>query len=223
MKIINFFKSFLGLLIFFSIQLLTSYIILKFNLNNFSLIYILMETIIAILLIFLYFDKIKNDFFDFDKNYKKYLKIAFKVYFIGLFVMLISNLIINKFIIVDNMAYNEEIDRLLLFKYPLFSVIAMIITGPFIEETSFRLGFKKYINNKYLYYILATFIFTSVHVFNGLSNPLELLYFIPYGSLSFAFTYILDKTDNIFSSTIIHLFHNTISILLILYVSLVGV
>ena len=193
MKIINYFKAFLGLIIFFSIQLITSIIILKNNISNITIAYILMEIITLGLLIIVYFKRIKKDFIDFDNNYQKYLKIAFKAYFIGLFVMLISNLIINRFIIVDNIAYNEEVDRLIMFKYPLFSVIGMILTGPFIEEISFRLGFKEYIKNKYVFYILSTLIFAGVHVLNGYSNPLELLYFIPYGSLSFTFTYILDN------------------------------
>ena len=50
----------------------------------------------------------------------------------------------------------------------------MIITGPFIEEITFRLGFKKYINNKKLYYILASFIFAFVHVKSAISTPSEL-------------------------------------------------
>ena len=94
---------------------------------------------------------------------------------------------------------------------------------PFIEEVAFRLGFKEYINNKYIYFILATLIFAFVHVINGLNNPIELVYIIPYGSLSFAFTYMLYKYDNIFVSTIIHTLHNTISILLIVSISLLGV
>lgn len=220
--LINILKSFTGIAIFYGVQILAAIVLTSTNINN-NILYIGMEIATVLLLIYINFDKIKKDFKDFDDNYKEYLKLAIKAYFIGLFIMILSNLIINQYILVDNIAHNEEVDRLIIFKYPLFSVIGMIITGPFIEEVAFRLGFKRYINNRFIYYILATLIFAGVHVFNGISNPLELLYFIPYGSLSLVFAYILDKTDNIFTSTIIHLCHNTIAILLVLSVYLIGV
>lgn len=220
--LINVVKSFSGILIYYVVQIFSILIITSFNINV-SIANLGLELVLALVLIIYYYDTIKRDFKDFNINYKEYLKIGFKVYIIGLIIMVISNLIINQFILVDNIAHNEEIDRLIIFKYPLFSVIAMILTGPFIEETTFRLGFKKYITNKKAYYLLATLIFAGLHVFNGLSNPLELLYFIPYGSLSLSFAYVLDKTDNIFTSTILHLMHNTVTIIILLSAYMVGV
>ena len=221
-KIINFFKSFIGIALFYIVQIAFIYIAYLLNIKNFNVLYISMDIALLILLILINKKIIIHDFKDFDKNYKKYIKTAIKPYLIGLFIMGLSNIIIVKFII-PTLAYNEQMDRLMLFKYPLYSVMAMILTGPFIEEVTFRLGFKKYIKNKYLYYFLATFIFAFVHAFNGLKNPIELIYLIPYGSLSFSFTYILDKTDNIFSSIVFHLMHNAITILFIVSVMLIGV
>ena len=61
-----------------------------------------------------------------------------------------------------------------------------------------------------------------MHVINGITTPLALLYFIPYGALAFAFSYTLDKTNNIFTTTIIHTLHNTISILILTISILLG-
>ena len=99
----------------------------------------------------------------------------------------------------------------------------MILFGPFIEELVFRLPFKEKIKNKYLFYFITILLFAGVHVFNGLSSVTELVFFIPYGALSASFAYILDKTDNIFSTIIIHTLHNTFSIVVILLLSLIGV
>ena len=221
-KIINFFKSFIGILLFYSIHIIVIYTASITNIHSFNIVYFSIDTLLVTSLFLLYKKEIIHDFKDFDKNYKKYIKVAIKPYIIGILIMMISNIIINKFII-NTMAYNEQLDRLVIFKYPLYSVIAMIITGPFIEEITFRLGFKKYINNKYLYYFLATFVFAFIHAYNGIKNPIELIYLIPYGSVSLAFTYILDKTNNIFTNIIIHLMHNTITIYLLVSIMLIGV
>ena len=76
--------------------------------------------------------------------------------------------------------------------------------------------------SKKLYYFLTVLIFAGAHVINGITTPLELLYFIPYGALAVAFSYTLDKTDNIFTTTLIHTMHNTISILILVAGMIMG-
>ena len=110
-----------------------------------------------------------------------------------------------------------------MFKLPFYSVIAMIITGPLIEEIVFRLSFKENIKNKYLYYFLTVSIFAGIHVLNGISSPLDLLYIFPYGSMAISLSYILDKTDNIFASSVVHACHNALSIILVGISAFLGV
>ena len=62
-----------------------------------------------------------------------------------------------------------------------------------------------------------------IHVLNGITSPYELLFYIPYGALALAFSYILDKTNNIFTTTIIHTFHNTLAIVLLSLSAMMGV
>ena len=224
-KIIEFARGFYGLVIYFAVNILFSYIIVSIkNINyiTYNILMISMDIVTLLLLIFIYRKRIKKDFIDFDKNYKDYLTLGFKSWFISIIVMGISNYLITTYVI-NEIATNQATNQLILSKMPLFSIIAMIITGPFIEEMVFRLGFKEHIKNKYLYYFLATFIFTSLHVFNGIDSPLKLLYFIPYGAMAFSFAYTLDKTDNIFTSTVIHTIHNTIAILLLIMTTILGV
>ena len=224
-RLINIIKAFSSFFIYLLIQFVLGNLLAN-NINNAdynikSIYLIVIELLTFILLIFINFKKIKNDFIDFDKNYKEYLKIGFKAWIIGLIVMMVSNIIISRFIIGD-IANNEQIDRLVLTLYPLYSTIAMILIGPFIEEMAFRLNFKQYINNKWIYYIITVLLFAGIHVINGISSPIELLYLIPYSSLAFSFAYMLDKTNNIFTSTVIHTIHNTIAILLIIGYSFIG-
>ena len=218
-------KGSYGFFILIGIQLLTG--ILFRNIltsNNYLLINIILissEILTTVLLVLLNKKRLKHDFKDFDINYKKYLKFGFYIWFIGLIIMILSNALINTFFLKD-IATNEAIDRSILNYYPIYSVIAMILVGPFNEELAFRCGYKDSIKNKYLYYIITVLLFTSMHVINGITTPLALLYFIPYGALAFAFSYTLDKTNNIFTTTIIHTLHNTISILILTISILLG-
>jgi membrane protease YdiL (CAAX protease family) len=222
-KIINGFKDVIkgsyGLFIYLFIQIGTGLVFAnQLKSGSYNLVNVILigsEILTAVLLIILNWKRLKKDFIDFDHNYKKYLAIGFKAWIIGIMVMIISNAIINGYIFSD-VANNEAIDRAVINYYPLYSVIAMIFIGPFIEELTFRCGYKDHIKNKKLYYILTVLIFAGAHVINGITTPLELLYLIPYGALAVAFSYTLDKTDNIFTTTIIHTFHNTLSILILI-------
>ena len=219
-------KSLYGLIIYFATSIIFSYIIRIVLKSNNYIIYnialISSEIVTLILLLIMFRKRIKKDFIDFDTNYKRYLKIGIKAWLIGLVVMAISNYYITSFI-TNNIAYNQELNQMVINRYPLYTVIAVIMIGPFVEEIVFRLSFKESIKNKWIYYLLSVLIFTCIHVFNGISNGYELLYIIPYGSLAFAFTYTLDKTNNIFTTTIIHTFHNAIAIVLIILGNFMGV
>ena len=104
----------------------------------------------------------------------------------------------------------------------------MCIIGPFIEELVFRASFRKAFKKKYTFAITTSLIFASLHVLNGfetltitnmLENWTQFLFLLPYGSLAFFFASAYYDTDNIFTSTIAHCFHNTLSVLLVLLVA----
>jgi membrane protease YdiL (CAAX protease family) len=223
-KTIEFLKSFTGLIIYLSIEILFAFILNKQDIKSNLTLYVttlcLSEIVLLLVLIFIFRKRIKKDFIDFDKNYKKYLSFGFKVWLIGLIIMTISNNIIYKFI---DTAYNQQVNELVISKLPIYAVVGMIICGPFVEEITFRLSFKEHIKNKYIFIILTTIIFAGVHVLNGFNSPIQLLYFIPYGALSLAFAIILQKTNNIFTTVIIHTFHNSMAIVLLAIASIVGV
>ena len=210
-------KSFYGLIIYFSVSFIFNYIYKYLpQLDELYLnIYLISHEVITVgLLIFIFRKRLKRDFIDFDKNYKKYLSLGIKVWLVGIVAMLISNNIIYH-LITNNIAYNQSANMLIINRFPLYSLISMIVVGPVVEEMVFRLGFKNGLKSRKLYYVLSVLIFTSLHALNGITSPLELLYFIPYGSLAIAFSYILDKTDNIFTTTVIHTMHNALTIVLI--------
>lgn len=222
-KLLYFIKGIIGLLLFYGIQIgfqliFYSILIKKNNIIN-NILFIIMELIMVIVFTLMNLKKLKHDYHDFEANYKEYLKIGIKYWFIGFIIMGISNPIISNFI-TNNIAANEETNRMLLLNYPIYSILAMTIMGPYVEELVFRANFKEGFN-KHVFIIFTTLLFAGVHVFNGYSNLIDLIYFIPYGSLAFFFALTYVKTNNIFTTIVIHTLHNTLSVMiLILYYSL---
>ena len=223
-RILEFGKGVLGIFLFFAIQIgfqIVFYDIFvqkNFLVNNILLL--IMEFVLMSILILMNRKKLKNDYADFNENHKKYLKYGFKLWFIGLIVMMISNGIIAG--MTGGLASNEEANRQLMLQYPIYMVISTMMLAPFIEELTFRGNFKEAFKNKKVFILFTAFVFASVHVLNGITNPLELLYYIPYGALSIAFGKIYMETDNIYTTMVIHSVHNSLSIILLVIAYLAG-
>lgn len=223
-RILEFGKGLLGIFLFFAIQIgfqIVFYDIFvqkNFLVNNILLL--IMEFVSMSILILMNRKKLKNDYADFNENHKKYLKYGFKLWFIGLIIMMISNVIIAG--MTKGLASNEEANRQLMLQYPIYMVISTMMLAPFNEELTFRGNFKEAFKNKKVFILFTAFVFASVHVLNGITSPLELLYYIPYGALSIAFGKIYMETDNIYTTMVIHSVHNSLSIILLVIAYLAG-
>ena len=203
----------LVLYIFLSLEF--SALVYNLNLQNKlvnTLLLILGDVFIAFTLILIYLKDFKKDYQNFNKNGKEILKKAIKVWFIGLIIMVTSNLIINSF--VNSIASNEAVNRTILDKSFIYAVVTMVLIAPICEEIIFRLSLSKFIDNDYLYYILSGLLFGYMHIMSA--TGLEVLYIIPYSSLGVAFAYIYRNTKNIFSTISVHIMHNLLCIILIL-------
>jgi len=193
--------------------------------NDFSMtmkmIYMLLCDIGYILILFiLYKDKVIEDFNSYFKNFGKNFEHSFKYYFIGLLIMMASNMIITLFFSGAN-ANNEEAVRNMIDQVPLYMIFSVSIYAPFVEELIFRHSIKDcvlcYGDNKiteYLYIFISGFIFALLHVLGQTGSYLDYLYIIPYLSLGIAFSSLYYKTDNIFSTIMMHSLHNTATVIL---------
>lgn len=177
-----------------------------------------------IILFLLYKDKIKKDFKDYFKNFSTNFELSFKYYFVGVLIMMASNLIITIFFSGAS-ANNEEAVRSLIDVAPLYMIFSVSIYAPFVEELIFRHSIKDcfmgYRNNnftKYLYIFISGFIFALMHILGQTTSYLDYFYIIPYMSLGIAFSSLYSKTDNIFSSISMHALHNTVTIILYLVI-----
>lgn len=218
-KIINkkyILKSIITFILFYysSYLQLIPILILNLNLDKLSgtnkvLLSMYSNIILLIILILLYKNDLKNEFKKFKENLNKNIDTGFKYWLIGLMTMFISNIIIN-IIMGNGQAENEKIVQQMITYAPYIMVINAGIIAPIIEEITFRKAFKNVFNNKWLFILSSSLIFGSLHVITKLTSPLDLLYIIPYSSLGISLAYMYYKTDTIYTSITMHIFHNTI-------------
>jgi len=174
---------------------------------------IFVELLILFIFIIIFRKKIVPDFYDFKKNYKRYISKNFIYWIIGLAIMIFTNIIIGY--IVGDIPSNESLNRESLIASPLSTLVAVVITAPILEELITRKTFKDVFKNQYVYIIISGLIFGSLHLLAA-QSLIEALYVIPYSALGCALAKIYYNTDNIWTNIFFHSFHNLIAILLIL-------
>lgn len=173
-----------------------------------------------IIIFLIYKDKIINDFKKYIKKFSANFELSFKYYFIGVIIMIASNLVITLFF-KDAIAGNEEAVRSLIDQVPLYMLFSVSLYAPFVEELIFRHSIKNcifcYGNTKltrYIYVFVSGFIFAFLHIFGQATRALDYIYLIPYMSLGVAFSLLYSKTNNIFSSISMHMLHNMVTVIL---------
>lgn len=193
------------------------YILLFFNYNSLPIflklfILVLLDVFLIIILSFVYLKIIVKDFKDFKKNKKEYINEYAKYWFLNIALMAISNIVISSIIGIKQ-ATNQDYVEDLLVKYPIYSVITTVVIAPVLEELMFRLNFRKIFKTDMLFIIISGLVFGMMHMSIATSMK-ELLFIIPYSIPGFIFAYTLKKSNNIFVPISLHIFHNTIMILL---------
>ena len=134
--------------------------------------------------------------------------------------MMLSNILINVYI-TNNIAANEASNRSTLESYPIYAILAISLIGPLAEELTFRCNFKDLFHHRNTFVLLTSLIFASAHVLTSLTSITDLIYLIPYMSLSLALGFAFYDTDNIYTTITIHTMHNTLATIL-LVVALLG-
>ncbi len=160
----------------------------------------------------IYRKKIKTDIKNFKEDFKKYGKNILLISTILIVAEILINILLTSFGIKSG---NQSLAISELSRSNIPMILYYIIVGTIAEETCFRLPYAYCKSNKLVKYIFYSVIFASIHIFAS-SSLIELLYIIPYLSLSFGIGYGFYKTDNILMSTMVHIINNSIAIMLIL-------
>ena len=199
-----------SIFIFLFISIFYSVINIKYTHLNSNVIYLINSFTILICLILVYFKEIKEDIKKFEL---KNLSISLKHYIIGLTIYFIYQLIISK-TITSNIPSNEEMVRNL-FKANIFiAFISACFLAPILEEILFRFTLFKCTNNKYIFLLTSSILFSLFHVTN-LQSIVQIFFLFSYLILSFTLSYILYKSKNICNSILVHSIHNLFMALLL--------
>lgn len=166
---------------------------------------------VLIIYFMMYKDKLlKNlkDYFSKVSNFSDSLK----YWGMGFGIMILSNIIINVFILNNAGSTNENLVRDSLKIYPVIGFLSISVVAPFVEEMIFRFGLRKVTGKNKFFPLVSALVFGFLHTIAGLQdgNFLELLYIIPYGALGYTFGLVYNKSNNIFSSVVAHMMHNTL-------------
>lgn len=228
-QIKNTIKGTLGFITYFFFEFGAYYILtfLGININELSekqLVFVeaFFSIIILAILILISRKKFIENFKDFFKNIKSYLKRNAKYWLWSLLIMFISNLAISLIFNVTTSA-NDQSVRDLFDYYPIYIFLTAVILAPFTEELVFRQSIRYLIKNKYIFIIASGLIFGFMHISTSLASLADILYIIPYSVPGMAFAYMLVKEDNIMVPISFHVIHNSISMILMLIGKLAGV
>ena len=176
---------------------------------------VILNTFKSIILMFILFLIYRKDLIkDWDKfrcNIMDNLDIGVKYWFVGLIGMVVCNYIIN-FIFAGGGAVNEQTVQAYINFLPWMMLINAGFIAPFNEEMVFRKSLKDAIKNKWIFVLISAFIFGAMHVVGNVYVWTDLLYVIPYGFLGGAFALAYYKTNTIWTSYCLHMFHNTVLI-----------
>lgn len=161
----------------------------------------------------MYYKELKEGIIAFKKNFNKLFETSFKYWLLGFIGMVVSNLLIA--ILVPNaIAGNEESVQSMIDVTPFIMLVCAGVLAPIIEELTFRQAFKDVFKNGKVFVLVSGIIFGLLHVIFAYTSLLDFVYVIPYSILGISLAYMVYKTDNIVSSILMHIIHNSATIIL---------
>ena len=167
---------------------------------------LLLEITLIYIIYLIYRKEFKLAIKDIKENHKEYFTKYFKIYLIGVIIMMLSNIIISKY--GGGISDNESAIRDEFKLYPIYTFVSAVFLAPLLEESIFRLGIKSIFKNNIIYIIMSGLIFGGLHLLGMPLNKLFPLYLLSYCSEGFAFAYMMSKTNNVLVSTAFHFMHN---------------
>lgn len=170
---------------------------------------------LLIIFIVIYKNTLISDYKEYKKNLVKNLSTSFKYWLIAFIIMFLSNYVITN-MLNKTIAGNEDLVEAYINISPLLMLFNTIIYSPIVEELTFRKNIREAINNKWIYILISGLLFGLLHIISFIKNPIDLIYLIPYGIFGIIFAYLYYKTNNIYSTITIHMFHNTLAFIIYL-------
>lgn len=167
--------------------------------------------------------KLISEWNKFKEYFKKYEFKVIKNYVASYLVMILINVILVYVFKIEDSSTNQQAVESILFSSPFMVGTLTILFAPLLEEIVFRGGLFLGIQSK-VGTLFATLIsslsFGLIHVLPQLqvsSNPLELLFIIPYASLGFFMVKSVKDTNSLWGGIGFHFINNLVATLAVLF------
>lgn len=207
----DYFSGAILVIVYFAQLLFIPVIYMLTNNDMFSSIFY--ELIILGVTIWAFKDRYKRDLKYLKGNMKAYISNAFKYWGIMLLAVLGAG-IIQIILGADGQSANQTgLEELPM----LYLIPSAVIWAPIVEEAVFRGVFRRYIKNDVIFIILSGISFGLLHTFlseEGLYNII--IYSLNYAAMGAVMAYSYTKTNNIYTSMMVHAIQNTFGVLMIL-------
>lgn len=174
---------------------------------------------ILALVFYVFAKNYKRDTKHFLKNKKAHLLTALKYWGIMLLGMFIVNLI-KILLSFDDVSQNQTS----LMNLPIWYVAPLaIIWAPIVEEAIFRFGIRRFINNDKLFIVVSGILFGLLHTLGQETGVVALIVqTIPYAVMGGVLAYSYTKTNNVWTSSLVHCYQNTFSTVMMFLLSLMA-
>ena len=174
------------------------------------LIQVIFYILMIILSLWVFKDKLINDFKLFKDNFSVYIGFILPrmgiFYIIFIFVSLICMSITNS--TANNQNLVEQLPILL-------SLPLAIIYAPIVEESLFRGCIRRFISNDKIFILISGIVFGLLHTVFAESNLLNLVVLaIPYGVMGSFLAYIYVKTNNMLCNITYHALNNAFAMII---------
>ncbi|MBR3920675.1 MAG: CPBP family intramembrane metalloprotease [Oscillospiraceae bacterium] len=153
---------------------------------------------------------------DFVGDFKKYIGLSAIFFFVTIFLMIVSAVVIDSFGIGDSS--NQQFIGEAIVQYGFLQIITACLLGPVVEEVFYRgilfemlKGKENSIIRNIIAVILTSFIFAFMHVSLFDFSVTDMVANIPILMLGLTLTTLRCKTDNILCSVIVHIGINVIA------------
>lgn len=183
---------------------------------------IAIDVIVFAMMILLFFKDLKRDFKYFKDYFREYNSYVWKMFGISLAIMAVLSISIRLYTGI-NTATNQSNLMSSFNKMPIYIILLSCIYAPITEELLFRGIFRKIFNNKWLFIILCGVTFGALHVIDDFQSIKELLYILVYSSLGIFLSSVYYKTNNLCTNIYFHFIQNTLAVLAMILLSLLGI
>lgn len=203
---------------YFGVTLVLSLILYVMNISNESINTVAMVFISLFstgFVIYCVRDKLKEQFDDLKGNFGKILLSSLKYWVIGYILMVIANAIVIT--LTGGIAPNQSANQDMMDANLIYSIVAMCICAPIAEELLFRLNFRDLFENERTFLIVTSLIFGAMHLVGTTERLVDILFILPYSVLGYTLGTAYVKNDNIFASILMHAIHNTVAVLIMIF------